>query len=65
MSPMREGGHSPYHRIIYSGESIFGYEYHREFAAKIAKALFGTDPNRNRITWETPSSEAIPSVESH
>ncbi len=22
--------------------------------------LFGTDPDRNRVTWETPSSEAIP-----
>jgi hypothetical protein len=27
--------------------------------------LFGTDPDRNRVTWETPNSEAIPSVESH
>jgi hypothetical protein len=26
------------------------------------KLLFGTDPDRNRVTWETPSSEAIPSV---
>jgi hypothetical protein len=22
--------------------------------------MFGTDPDRNRVTWETPSSEAIP-----
>ncbi len=22
--------------------------------------VFGTDPDRNRVTWETPSSEAIP-----
>ncbi len=26
--------------------------------------LFGTDPDRNRVTWETPNSEAIPSVKS-
>ncbi len=24
------------------------------------RLLFGTDPDRNRVTWETPSSEAIP-----
>jgi hypothetical protein len=29
------------------------------------RTLFGTDPDRNRVAWETPSSEAIPSVESH
>jgi hypothetical protein len=23
-------------------------------------SVFGTDPDRNRVTWETPSSEAIP-----
>ncbi len=23
-------------------------------------SLFGTDPDRNRVTWETPSREAIP-----
>jgi hypothetical protein len=27
--------------------------------------MFGTVPDWNRVTWETPSSEAIPSVESH
>jgi hypothetical protein len=26
--------------------------------------VFGTDPDRNRVTWETPNSEAIPSVKS-
>ncbi len=32
-----------------------------EFATIIASLiLFGTDPDRNRFTWETPSSEAIP-----
>ncbi len=25
-----------------------------------SKQLLGTDPDRNRVTWETPSSEAIP-----
>jgi hypothetical protein len=25
-----------------------------------AMVLFGTEPDRNRVTWETPSSEAIP-----
>ena len=29
------------------------------------EVVFGTDPDRNRVTWETPNSEAIPSVESH
>jgi hypothetical protein len=32
---------------------------------KTAWPLFGTDPDRKRVTWETPSSDAIPSVESH
>ena len=27
---------------------------------KVERPLFGTDPDRNRATWETPSSEAIP-----
>ncbi len=31
----------------------------------IYQQLFGTDSDRNRVTWETPNSEAIPSVESH
>ncbi len=26
----------------------------------VAEAVLGTDPDRNRVTWETPSSEAIP-----
>jgi hypothetical protein len=25
-----------------------------------AVVVFGIDPDRNRVTWETPSSEAIP-----
>jgi hypothetical protein len=37
-----------------------------DFSFKIIHyPLFGTDPDRNRVTWETPSSEAIPSIESH
>jgi hypothetical protein len=28
------------------------------------KEVFGTDPDRNRVTWETPSSVAIPSYKS-
>jgi hypothetical protein len=30
----------------------------------ILTPVFGTDPDRNRVTWETPSSEAIPTVKS-
>jgi hypothetical protein len=26
-------------------------------------SLFGTDPDRNRATWETPSIEAIPPLQ--
>jgi hypothetical protein len=29
-----------------------------------SKRVFGTDSDRNRVTWETPNSEAIPSVKS-
>ncbi len=39
-----------------SGE-IVHYNHHNIYANK---QLFGTDPDRNRATWETPSSEAIP-----
>jgi hypothetical protein len=31
---------------------------------KVTLRLFGTDPDWNRVTWETPNSEAIPSVKS-
>ncbi len=30
------------------------------FPVEVKSNLFGTDPDRNRVTWETPSSEAIP-----
>jgi hypothetical protein len=27
--------------------------------------LFGTDPDRNRVTWETPAVKQFPTVKSH
>ncbi len=31
-----------------------------DWRPNIILLLFDTDPDRNRVTWETPSSEAIP-----
>ncbi len=31
-----------------------------DWRPNIFSLLLGTDPDRNRVTWETPSSEAIP-----
>ena len=38
--------------------SFVPWEWRRDQGQQIP--LFGTDPDRNRVTWETPSSEAIP-----
>jgi hypothetical protein len=32
---------------------------------KVERPLFGTDPDRNRATWETPAVKQFLSVESH
>jgi hypothetical protein len=41
---------------------MFAAPFFQNFFMFAAPLLFDTDPDRNRVTWETPSSEAIPTV---
>ncbi len=50
------GGSAPLR--VASGEVYWTWTVSRESVH--LTLLFGTDPDRNRVTWETPSSEAIP-----
>ncbi len=39
---------------------------HRTFSQKVKKRWrFGTDPDRNRVTWETPAVNRFPAIKSH
>jgi hypothetical protein len=43
---------------------MFAAPFFQNFFMFAAPLLFDTDPDRNRVTWETPSSEAIPTAKS-
>jgi hypothetical protein len=49
--------------LKYEGFAIFDWAIMGEvgfFRVVLRLRVLGTDPDRNSITWETPSSEAIP-----